>query len=266
MPRCKFSETQFESYHAREFEKVYGGICPQEFPTRAIEGKCGFDMKHTGRFATFFFQYKVPEYLTQPSYKCKSLRGDCFHIKLSNTDGPRSIAQFQTLKMLSSKEPHVYYVAPMFGTNNDFSKKYKEILDHTAYFNLKDTGFPKNGESGFTESHILYYSEKSNYGWLYSDPSTVQTLRAPKFESDDSNESLGMYIIELNQFLRSILIETAFTSESEENETLSSATLLRELEKTINVSESNSIEQNIILTDILLKKYFNLNWFIKPII
>lgn len=266
MPKCEFSETQFESYHARAFERMFGGILPQFFPTRAEEGKLGYDMKHIFSYETYFFQYKVPYYILQTNYKCKDLSGDCFHITLSNSNGPRSIAQYRTLKKLSVGEPHVYYTAPLFGTNDDFAKNFIKILDHTVYFNLRDSGFPKKNELGFSHPHTLYYSNQSDYSWLYSEPSKIQTLKRPSNETvePDDNLNLRVYIVQLNQKLRRIIQEEASPARFKENINNEDDSLQNELENRLVAREGDSIEKNIVLTDILLKKYFNLNWFIKP--
>lgn len=189
MPFCQFSETQFEAYHSRAFERVYGSFLPQFFPTRQEEGFLGVDMVHFTHFENYFFQYKVPYYLSRRSRYCGSLEGNYFHFHVYNNTRTR---QYQKLKEWSVTESNVYYAAPKFGTNQDFAQNYTEILRHTALFNLRDPGFPARGTLEYDQEHEIYYSDASNFGYLYSEPKKIketlsfENIESPKFESLDT--------------------------------------------------------------------------------
>lgn len=255
MPDCQFSETQFESYHARAFEAQHHSILPQFFPTRQEEGRdLGFDMQHFGGFQNFFFQYKVPYYLVRRSRYCGELQGNCFHIHVSNIEGERSRPQYQVLKQLSITEPNVLYASPLFGTNLEFARNFQNILNHTAYFNLRDAGFPVQGSEGFDTEHTIYYSNGSDFGYLYSDPTEIK--RVTQLESRDI-----AYYEKFDTLVDSLVgrfIGIFNDLELPYNE-------LRDIRLVPLLRKDISAFEQAVLLDLFLREELNLSWIIKPI-
>lgn len=252
MERCQFSETQFEAYHSRAFERIMPVTFPQFFPTRAQEGRLGFDMMHRGTYTNYFFQYKVPvSYKTKPNF-VKGAEYDpdsnWFQIHLSNSGGSKSLPQYNMLKRLSHACRHVYYVAPVFNTATEFSNRYLNILQHTALFHLSDPVFPAPSN---TKNHHIYYNDKTNLSYIRSEPRKIDRLRnVVDYRAD--KKDIRQFVTNTIQILQRLFAESAKPELAEE---LRSYTMG-------GIFEKQSFEHSILMVDLFLQRNLNVHWMI----
>lgn len=204
--KCEFSETQFEAYHSRQFDKLMGSVLPQYFPTRNEEGELGIDVMHFTKYQNYFLQYKVPYTISNTNKKCIGLSGNCFQIRIYNRRGRKAKSQYKLLWEWAKTEPNVWYVTPKFNLSKDFSTNYLNIIKFSAHYNIRNLKNPYTPNFD-THQHFLVYSTDQKYGKMFSDKYLkVSETDVQKLETASQRNQIEFsdYIIQIIQNLKEL--------------------------------------------------------------
>ena len=257
MASCEFSESLFESYHARQFERKYESIMPQYIPTRIEEGTSGIDMAHFSHFFSAYFQYKVPKSLKGNTYRCIGLTGNKYNFHVYNRPSRRANPQFQTLYEWTSFEANVFYCLPNFNTQRQFFSSYSNILDSTCYFKVSEMMDPHSANFN-DENHYVYFDDTSNKANMYSEEKLELKKYNAKtlFPDPEQREliqitSLQKHLIERFEILRGFVFER-----------MKFGNQLMNFEEDLNLFEKANNDDKIGMLSYWYKEILNLNWFL----
>src|SRR6266571_6556135 len=140
--RPSFSEFSFGfgvSYALQRTLGSYSTAAPI-FPSLIQEARLGYDVKFTTAGKSLFLQFKRSDALTRSSAKEWTVFGGPYYrFPLYR---PRESTQHNRLVALGTKEPYVYYCAPLFHTLTEFNRLYLsgDLLDNTAA--IQTAGLP----------------------------------------------------------------------------------------------------------------------------
>ncbi len=140
--RPTFSEFTFGFGISREILKLLekNTIRAPVFPSLLEEADLGYDVKFSFIGSSLFLQFKTSDYLEKPNAKYwNEFKGPHFRFRLYRLD--RS-SQHNRLVLLAEKEPHVYYCAPLFNSEADFSTFFlkEELSDKSVAVPLGKLG------------------------------------------------------------------------------------------------------------------------------
>ena len=138
------------------------------FPSLRAEALLGYDLKVGFNGIPIYLQYKLSEGLTrgQAKYWAK-YNGEYYRFDITSL---RVSQQHDILKDLSVKEPHVYYVAPVFWKIGNFNIYYQtnRILDNSICVPLRRLPYLPD----FDQHHVTYANTR-RFDWHSTDDDTA---------------------------------------------------------------------------------------------
>lgn len=214
--RAEFSEFSYG------FAFTYGlvKVLPQLriaplFPSLRKESKLGFDVKLSLGFP-IFFQYKLSDRLTRPPAK---YWGDYQepYFRFNITSLKRS-DQHNRLKKLADTDELVYYAAPLFVKEDEFTNAYinNDVADHSIWLPVEGLPCLQDDDEHhvtFLESRDpVWHSEEQLITGDFSAQSAYATIEARFERAGVRQVNMGDYLPDLRDRLLGILRESDVAS------------------------------------------------------
>jgi hypothetical protein len=239
----EINESQFALGANLEFQNggwKYPLLTPAMVPTRHEEKYAGYDMgaeiQNGAQIQPLFIQYKASEFMVGNSKHREHFPGDYHRFKINQQ------RQHNILTTIADYEQHVYYVAPMFHTINDYITYHNndDILNNSIFATCR--GLPAmepqdRHTMAYTPNKTLFLSEpvdvtfyigfselinfisedettfkEINY-WVETIDELVPTLREKKnigIRAPEYNENAGQYLREVQEEFLKLGVNTVF--------------------------------------------------------
>lgn len=176
MRRNEFSEFSYGFAVTEEMIHGWGSrlTAVPYFPTLREEARIGFDVRLDRNGIPLFLQFKISEGMTsRRARECQlglPMGTPFYRMHLHRMDRSN---QHQALLTLEQTGEEVYYVAPRFNRQTEFSLAYfqRRVIARSAFIRPGDIGRILDNQS-----HWVAFDQMGRRGWRFSEPVEVETI------------------------------------------------------------------------------------------